>query len=252
MKKNNLYNIEYFQKIKSAQMEQNRKRKIKRNALVVFIILIAIYLLLPISKINNINIFYNSRYSDQQILDFAKVHKGNFSFLNPEFVIKNRLKSTNLFTDIKVNKHGFTNVDIKVNETRLLFYKEIEKKYYFFDENKNKLGISDKSLNKYLAITPQLVGNINDDLLDKLIINLAQLDDSIINEISQIKHTPKSYDKEFFTFTMSSKGKIYIKTNLDNLVKVGKNYHIFSANIKYKCAIIEYLDSENKAIVKKC
>lgn len=252
MKKNNLYNIEYFQKIKSAQKEKNRKKRIRRIVALVAILIITLYLILPISKINEISIFNNYRYSDQQIKEFAQVSKGDFLFLNPQFVIKNRLNKTNLFTNIEVELNGLNNLNIKLVETRILFYIDNGKEIIFYDENSNRLGISDNSKIKYMGMSPQLVSEIKPELQDKLIIKLSKLEDSILNEISQIKYTPKSYDKEFFTLTMSSKKRIYIKTNLDNLIKVGKNYHIFSANIKYSCAIIEYLDSENKAIVKKC
>ncbi len=252
MKKNNLYDIEYFQKIKSAQQEQ--KRKSKRNRIIVLLIfsLIMLYLILPISKINDISVSNNKRYSEQQIMELAGVSKGQFSLLNPSFVIKNRLNKSGLFVEVNVDKELFSTLNIKVVETRLLFNKKIAGKYYFFDENKNQLRFDTATNKKYRAITPELIGKVDKDLRNKMIEKLNQLDDSIISEMSQIKYSPKSYDDEFFYFMMSGDKQIYIRASLNHLVKVGQNYHIFAANTKYKCSIIEYIDSESKAIVKKC
>lgn len=252
MKKNSLYDIEYFQKIKSAQQEQQRKNKNKKIIIFVLFIVLIIYLLLPISKINDISISNNERYSELQIKELASVSQGQFSLLNPSFLIKNRLNKSNLFSEVKVDKKIFSTLKIEVKETRLLFNKKIDKKYYFFDENKNKLRFDSATNKKYRALTPELIGKVDKKLRNKMIEKLNQLDDSIISEISQIKYSPKSYDDEFFQFMMSGKNQIYIRASLDHLVKVGENYHIFAANTKYKCSVIEYIDSKSKAIVKRC
>ena len=252
MEKNSLYDIEYFQKIKNAQKIRKKRAQRNRIILIVFVLLVVGYLISPLSRINDIVIIGNERYDENKIKSIAKVEEHQFSFLRPAFLIEGQLKDSNLFTEAKVTKSLFGNIKMNVKETRLLFYHLENKKIVFYDEKNNKLILNDIQTKLYQGMVPELTSKLNDEMKTKLVEKLAELDESVGNEISQIIYMPKQYDKENFRLVMSGNKEIYINASLDYIVKVGINYHSFAANTKYKCSYIEYIDTENKAIVKKC
>ncbi|MEG0284375.1 MAG: FtsQ-type POTRA domain-containing protein [Erysipelotrichales bacterium] len=252
MKNNSLYDIEYFQKIKNEQKASKiRKRKIKL-VLVIVVLLVLIYLVTPLSKINKIDISGNTRFTTQEVMKKAGIKKGQFVFMHPGFSIKRNLENTDVFMDIDVKKSITGNVSIKVKEARLLFYTEEKGKTYFYDEKGNKIILDKKRSQLYQGMVASLDGNINEKLKKKLIENLSQMSSSVLNEMSEIVYKPKHYDKEIFRFIMVGKKKIYIDASLDNLQNVDKSYHTFSVNAKYNCNLIQYIGSENKALLKKC
>ncbi|MDF9866826.1 cell division protein FtsQ [Bacilli bacterium PM5-3] len=252
MKKNSLYDIEYYQKIKIAQERKKKKVKVRRTIMIVIALIILVYLVSPLSKVGEISINGNQRYSDAEIKKIAGIHENQFNFLKPSFLVSSKLKNSKMFTSISVKNGFFQDMQIDIKENRLLFYTNKDKKIIFYDEKNNKIIYDGNNLKKYLAVVPELYSSVDKSIQDKLVEKLSELDESVTNEISQIIYMPKSYDKEFFRFVMSGEKKLYINANLDSIVKVGVNYHNFAANTKYKCSYIEYIDTENKAVVKKC
>lgn len=252
MKDNSLYDIEYFQKMKIAH--QNKKKRLRRRRIIILclIVLVVLYIVLPISKISSVQIKGNKIYSNQKIEEIANIQPNMFSLLHPSFAIKNNLEKSNLFTNVEVSKSLMGNVIINVQENNILFYNKKDNKFIFYDNKGNKLTF-DKKEEEYLkSSVTELIGDFNDDLKTKMVSKLSELDESVLQAISQIKHYPQKYDQEYFKFIMSGKKKVYIYTSLDDIVSVGVNYHNFAANSNYDCTIIEYINSENRAIVKKC
>lgn len=254
MNKNSLYDTEYYKKIEQEERIKKERRQRRSLLIAIAIVLFAIYLLSPLSKINSIKISGNDRYDDVKIKEIANLDVNQFTFIKPAFLIDRALEKTNLFEKVEVTKSTFGDVDIIVKENRLLFYTEEDKKIVFYDQKGNRLTFDKNVESRFKGIVPELIvnKNLSQEIKDKLIDKLQQLDSSVLNEISQIKYEPTTYDKEFFNFIMTGKKEIYIETSLDNLVKVGSRYHSFSVNTTYKCSVIQFIDSENKAIVRKC
>ena len=252
MKKNSLYDIEYFQKIKDAQILKKKNAKRRQFILIGLALLVILYLVTPLSRINSISIIGNSRYNQAQIQEFASVNKGDLTLFKPAFLIKSKLENAKVFKEVSAKKSWLGALDITIKENKLLFYEKDGNKVIFYDEANNNLTFSEVETKKYQALVPELSSKITAELKEKMVEKLSELDESVLNEISQIIHTPKSYDDQQFRFVMSHEKEIYINTNLEYIVKVGANYHNFAANTQYKCSFIEYLDTENKAIVKKC
>lgn len=250
MKKNSLYDIEYFEKIRREQGEKLKRLKNKRLIITVIVLIFILYLFLPISKINNISIVGNNRYSVAKIKEQAGVEVGQFNILNPSFLISKRLADTNLYQDVQVDGSLFGNVRIKVKENRLLFY-QVQNKKVVFSDSKNNSIMFDTSDAEYLqAQVPDLSSNVNDKIKADIVESLSKLDISVLNEISEIIYTPKSYDDHFFRFIMNNHKEVYINANLKSLVNIGDKYHAVAANTKYACSSIELID--NVVVEKKC
>jgi cell division protein FtsQ len=252
----NLYdinNIEYFKK-QYQEKYFKRKRLVKfRLFLLILLVLLVIYLISPLSKINSITIVGNQRFTKDEILNKISLHEKSFTFIHPQFLIKMQLKNSDYYSSINVTKSWLGDVKITIKEYRLLFYDiDQQKQYTFYDEKGNKFILKGNILKKYQGNYPQLVSKINDELKEKLINTLGELDESVVSLMSEIIYTPKQYDKEFFKIIMNGSKQIYLYSSLNYLVKVGSNYHNFAANTQYQCSKIEFIDNSNKAIVTKC
>lgn len=252
MKKNSLYDIEYFQKIKDARSIKNKKKRIRTLIIIIVVILSMIYLISDLSKINAIIVKGNERLSSKQILESINLKEKQFSFLHPKFLVQSQLEQTNQFKDVKVSKSLFGNVIIEVKEHHLLYYTNFDNKVVFYNELNNEVKLSENDTKIYMALVPNLVNKIDAKLQEKLINTLKKLDYVIVSEMSQIFYKPKNYDKEYFEIAMNASKKIYLHASLDHLVNVGDKYHNFASNAQYACNIIEYISSSNKAIVTKC
>jgi hypothetical protein len=184
----------------------------------------------------------------------ADIRLNQFSFNKPKFLISRALNSLNNFDDFSIDKSLNGNVVIDVKENRLLFYEVQDKKTIFFDDKDNQLEFDKNITNRLKSSIPKLNKGkeFDEELEKKLVSQLNKLDDSVLLEISEITHNPLEFDKENFIFTMTSTKEIYIHANLDDLVTVGANYHSFAINTRYDCSIIQYINSENRAIVRTC
>lgn len=252
MKNNSLYDIEYFQKIRASHENKKKRQNYKRMIGIGIIIIILLYILLPISRINNVEIMGNSVYSNAQVQKQANLYQKQFSLFHPAFLIESKLEKTNLYQSIKVDKKMFGNVRITVKENKLLFYQVENNKTFFYDSKANKLTFDENNTKLYRGQVAELISKLDEDIKARVIKDLALLDESVLTSISQIVHTPKTYDKEYFRFVMNGSKEVYIDSSIKDIVKVGKNYHNFVSNTKFKCSLIEFLDSENKAIVRRC
>lgn len=252
MKNNSLYDIEYFKKMKETHKNKCRRQRRLKIAAGVILVLIIIYIVTPISRINNIEVENNTIYPENEITKIANINPGSISILHPSFLIKANLEKSNLFKNVSVSKNLFNNVVIDVNEAKPVFYVKDNNKIIFYDENDNKITFEGEALAKQKSKVPELI-DLKDDKLKKEIVNkLKELDPSVLTLISQIKHKPQKYDNQYFEFIMSGSKKIFIHASLNDIIKIGSSYHNFAANTKYECTIIEFINSESKAVVKKC
>lgn len=252
---NNLYNIENIEYFKrQAQEKRFHQKRFKRfrRLLIILLGLILIYLVSPLSKLNSITIINNERFSAAEIQKQINLYEKEFTFLHPKFLIKMQLENTDYYKSVEVEKSLFGNVKITVVENRLLFYEIKGKETIFYDEKGNQIIMKGDNLKKYIGNYPQLTSVIDDEMKQRLIKVLAQLDESVVGSMSQIIYDPQKYDKEYFKIVMNGPKKIYLYSSLDYLVKVGTNYHNFAANAQYSCNVIQYIDNSNKAVVTQC
>jgi len=249
-----LHDIEYFQKIKQEKKEKNKK--LVRNILIglIFIVGVAIYFVLPVSKIQSISVTGNQNFTSQQIIDKVNINLEDISLLRPSILLQHDLNNTHLFQDVSISKTWDGHVSIHVVENRLLFYQVGEEQTTFFDEQGNAIVFPTENLNAKKSRIPVLNESeqMTDQIKNKLINRLSILEPSVLIEISEITHQPLAFDVENFLFTMSGASQIFIQANLDDLVTVGANYHSFSVNTRYECSLIQFINSENRAIVRNC
>lgn len=183
-----------------------KKKRFKLKTHTILIALLFLYLFgyliyYIINKpISNIYISGNTYYSDWGIIEMAGLSDYPASLLNPGGTIAKRLESDILIENVTVKKKFFTRVYINIEENKPLFY----------DNSIGKTVFADKqtSIDKY--DTPVLINESTDDIYNKLIKNMNEINIDVFRKISEIKYDPDEVDKERILFTMTDGNYVYV------------------------------------------
>jgi len=213
-----------------------RKRRIKIIPFLILIVLLCClyvffrwYLKLPT---HNIYIYHNQILKDQEIIDLAGLtNYPSFYKVNRKTITK-KLLNHELIKDVKVERRFFHTFKIKVTEYDIILYDYVSHK--FISSNGNKLNG-----NYDITGVPILLNYVPNDVYEKFITKLTQVDSSIVTQISEIKYEPSEYDNGRFFLTMSDGNYIYVNlANFSSLNHYNDIYPSFENHIG-----ILYLDS---------
>ena len=189
-------------------IRQRVVRKVKYKAVLVFLIIVLLFYIVinDILKIpiTNIVIKNNTFYTDQEIIEKAKINNYPSTLKTFSFEIKNNLVKDKYIISAKVYKKWLTRVYIEVNENIPLFF--------YIPEGKTVL--KDNSRTDDLFTVPVVVNYIPDTIYDKFIKKYKKIDSDILDKISEIKYDPVSdIDEERFYLTMNDGNYVYITLN---------------------------------------
>ena len=214
-------------------MKTVKKRKFKKKALFMLLILFVIIFLTVFYVFNfhitNVYISGNTIYTDQEIIDMAKLSNYPRTLNNNELIIKKRLEKSKYIKRAKIRKKNFLrSVYINIIENRpILIYK-------------NQTILFDKTPSDEKFNVPILINDIdNEDIFNKLINCLAKIDKDILERISEIKYDPNDVDKQKFLLYMSDGNNVYI--TLRKIERMNNYVEIISAFQGKKGTL--YLDS---------
>ena len=210
------------------RVKKVRVRKIKfgRIFLLLIIISLIIFLLMQFidKKIKNIYVINsNSNYllKDQYILDISELSDYPSSLKNSSSKIKNKLDNNIFIKEAVVYKKGLYSVYIEIKENRTLFYNSSNSKYIL--EDGKEVSYDDfasmyPKLITHLPSVPTLVNYTPEDIYNKLITKMGDIDDSVLSHISEIRYDPNNVDEERFLFTMSDGNYVYITPSRMSLI----------------------------------
>ena len=213
---------------------KKKKRKINKKRVLVFVVFFLFFLFL-IYKIFNINIknIYicgNEFFTDQEIIDIAKLQNYPNSINNLTYTIKQRLEKNDYILSAKVSKRKLiSKVYIEVKENYPLFYYQVEDKTVLYDGKK----ITDK------FSTPIVINHIPNTIYDKFIEKIKKINKNILNRMSEIEYSPNDVDEERFLILMNDGNYVYI--NLRKFISINK-YVDMVKSFENKKGIL-YLDS---------
>lgn len=190
-------------------MKTKKKLRIKNFIIFLLVLLllgfiIGFFLLRPVK---NILIMSNNVLTDEEIIKVTELD--NY----PPFIMVNKLrfKKHPLIRNIKIKRKFYNKIILDVNEVKVLFYDNLNKKYVL--DNSKELDI-----NKAL-IRPLIINHIPDNNKKRLVNSFKEYDEGLLNTISEIKYAPTEFDKDRFLFTMSDGNYVYINNaNMDNIV----------------------------------
>lgn len=227
--------------MKTKKVRKRRFNFLKFLTIMLFLYLIVMLVLNIIRKpIKNIIVLNNRFYTDEKIIETAKIDDYPSFFKSFSNVIEKRVKSLELVSDVKVSKNYLKQiVKIDVTEHKIIF-KEI---------NTNNYILSDKSVLKLDNVSgvPTLINFVPEDVKNKYIEKMREVDVNVISKISEIEYSPTQYDLERFLFYMTDGNHVYI--TLDKIEDFGK-YIDIKKQLNGKKGIL-YLDSGNYLEVKE-
>lgn len=189
-------------------MAKSKNKKINKKRIYTFLILLIllvffIYKLFN-TNIKNIYVLGNKYFTDQEIIDMAKIKNYPKSINNLSLTIKNRLEDNIYILSAKVYKKGFINkVYIEIKENYPLFYYKVEDKTVLYNGEK----VTDK------FTIPTVINQIPNTIYDEFTNKLKKVDKKILDRISEIEYAPNEVDEERFFLIMNDGNYVYLTLN---------------------------------------
>jgi cell division protein FtsQ len=223
-------------------MEKKVKRKINVKKViffVVFILIICISVRIVLNeRIRNIVILNNNYYSDEKIIETAKLEKyPKFILLNSSKVKKDLMK-LDLIEDVKVYKKWGYILKLDIKEKKILYYVRSNNMYKASDGKDYSLEATG---------VPTLINYVPEDIEEKFIKNLSKVDSNIINMISEIEYSKSNFDNDRFLLYMNDGNEVYITTSKLNVLN---KYVTIVTKLDGKKGIL-YLDNGNYFEIKE-
>lgn len=208
--------------------------------LLFLIVTISLYVVLSRIPIKNILIKGNNMVTDEEIINVANIENYPSFIKTLKFNIEKKVKSLDLIKEVEVEKKWGFILEINVVEYKILF-KIKSTGEYILDTKERK---EELNINKNV---PVLINYVPDEILDKMIKKFSDLDDTVIEKISEIEYSPTTYDTGRFLLYMNDGNEVYITLTK---IKELNNYTKIKKQLGNKKGIL-YLDSGNYFEVKE-
>ena len=221
---------------------KRRKFNIKKFSLFIFFLLciiIGIYYLLKM-PIKNIIISGTYYLSDELIIEASGIENYPSFIKTTKTSLEKKLKTIDIIKDVQIHKKWRGILEIEVTEKKILFVERSTGKYILEDKTEEDLTYQINGI-------PTLINFVVDDIKDKLIEKLSEVDYEVITKISEIEYSPTTYDEERFILYMNDENTVYITLNkIDEF----KKYIEIKKQLEGKKGIL-YLDSGNYFEIKE-
>ena len=221
---------------------KRRKFNIKKFSLFIFFLLciiIGIYYLLKM-PIKNIIISGTYYLSDELIIEASGIENYPSFIKTTKTSLEKKLKTIDIIKDVQIHKKWGGVLEIEVTEKKILFVERSTGKYILEDKTEEDLTYQINGI-------PTLINFVVDDIKDKLIEKLSEVDYEVITKISEIEYSPTTYDEERFILYMNDENAVYITLNkIDEF----KKYIEIKKQLEGKKGIL-YLDSGNYFEIKE-
>ena len=224
-------------------MEKAKTKKFNIKKFIIFVIILIVILLTLLylfkARVRNIIILNNNYYTDEEIIEAAKIENYPKFLLLSTSRIRNRILKLDLVEDVKVSKKFGFIVKIDVTEKKLLYYIRSKQEYMASNYKTYKL---DDVLGK-----PTLINYVPENIEKSFVKEFSKLDNNIIDLISEIEYSKTNYDEKRFLFYMNDGNEVYITISRIELMN---KYIDIVKKLSNKNGIL-YLDSGNYFEIKK-
>lgn len=231
--------------LKRKRKKMQRKKRRRKLFFLGVVLLGVFYFISDFSNINVIDITGNIYYSKQQLMDKAKISYHMKSMLVPKIIIENRLENEPLIKNVNVKKTWDGVIRIEVEEEKALGYYVKNDKNYLIIYGEEDINIKDDSV---LATIPY-VKDLDETQLKNYKKYMKEVDEDIVNMISEVVPHSNSYDKEGYKLVMDDGHIIY--TSARGLVLLN-SYRDILKQIKEGNRCIQFMEENSAAHASKC
>lgn len=210
--------------------------------------LFLIYLALPISRTQGVEVKGNYAYTSEEIQHKAGVQRGNIFYSHFPLWVEYRLKSDPWIESAKVSLQTNQTVAITVREKKkIAYYRQNKDTYVLLGNGKSqKVKKEDESI---LKTIPYLSGFETEEQRELLARSLKKLSDDQLDGISEIHQYSLAYDPEGVKFIMRNGGYMITSYSSASMVKEFDSiYH----QTKNKDFCIYATEKENTAYSSVC
>ena len=214
-----------------------KKLKIKNFLfllLLIAVISLSVYFFINL-RVKNIIITGNNQLNDDYIIELASLKDYPKLIGVRRGKLESLLEENKYIKSVDVSKNLFGKVVIDIDENLSVFN-------YTFD---NSVYLEDGSVvsadNFNTSFIPRLTSDTPKDKRDDLLLELLEIDDSVINEISDIEYVPNEFDDDRFLLYMDDATLVY--TTLAKF-DVLNDYFDYLEQLENRKGIL-YLDSGN-------
>ena len=221
---------------------KRRKFNIKKFTTFIVFLLFIIFGINYLLKIPIKNIIITGTYflPDELIIETAEIENYPSFFKTTESNIEKKLKNIDIIKDVKVHKKWGEILKIEISEKKVLFIERSTGKYILEDGK-------EEDLTYFINGIPTLINYVVDDVKEKLISKMSEVDYEVLTKISEIEYSPTTYDEERFILYMNDENTVYITLNkIDEF----KKYIEIKKQLEGKKGIL-YLDSGNYFEIKE-
>ncbi len=198
---------------KLPKLKEKRRKKMKQRLTLLlllfsFAILVVVYFISPLSKIEKISVSGTSEVTDQSVIDASRIKSGEplwetfFSRKEKEKLVKKQLsqvKSMNLKFD-SINSYELT-----IDEYKTVAYLEKKDTYYNILENGK---IVNESRKVSIGNQPIFINFKEGKVLKKMLEQYHLLKENIHNSISEIEYTPSKTDPYLIKIYMNDGNQV--------------------------------------------
>lgn len=184
--------------------EKRRKRTNKKFIFLITLFFVTLFLLLyfqsPYSDIKTINVKGSSLVGEEEYIKQSSLQVGQSMWSFKEKEIEDYLKELDWVKNVEVNKKWLTSVEIKVEEWQKVAYISKENGFYPILEN----GIIFNEISSSAPIdAPIFLAFDDNEMRERLLKELADLNPTVLSMISQINATPTESDPYAITLFMN-------------------------------------------------
>lgn len=211
---------------KGKDFSSSRNTILKTGILFGFLFLVIFYICSSSSRVNAVHISGNHYLDDSYIKQISSCDTGDVYYLSIPLIKEWRLKNDPMIQDATVSLSNDGVINIEVTEKKAIGYR--------YDDDTPVILLSDNTTaqlkSEYLDIIASvpLISGFNEAEQTRLLTKaFAEVDQSIIESISEITQFSLSYDDEAMKIHMRNGG--YFIGNYQNVDKLNQYYAIYSA-----------------------
>ena len=204
---------DYSLEDKLPKLKEKRRKKMYRRLVALlflfsFAILIVVYFITPLSKVDQVSVSGTKEVTDQAVIDASQIRSGDS--LWETFFSRNKIETTlkKQLPQVKSMKLKFNSInsyELVVSEYKTVAYLEKGDEYYNILSNGK---IVNESRKISIGNPPIFVNFKEGKALNKMLEQYQVLNENIHNSISEIEYTPSKTDDYLITLYMNDGNQV--------------------------------------------
>lgn len=195
-------------KLKKQRQKKLITRLITLILLFSFAILVVVYFISPLSKVDMLSVSGTKEVADQEIIDVSQIKSGDSLwevFFERKAISKNVLSELPQVKSMEINFDGLNDYTIKIEEYQTVAYLAEENMYYNILENGKIVNES----RKVSIGNPPIFKNFEENkALKEMIVQYELLNENIQNSISEVEYAPSEIDDYLIKLYMNDGNEV--------------------------------------------